>query len=209
MILLGAGGHAKVLLSLIKAAGYDVLGVCAPELREEGVDTWRGIPVLDTDDNLTAFDPERVAVVNGVGDQRVRQKLYEQLKVLGYYFPPLIHPRAYVDPTVKLDEGVQVMAGAVIQSDTHVGQNVIINTQASVDHDCIIEDHVHLGPGAVLCGHVLVKKGAFIGSGASVVIGIQIGEYAIMGAGVSIVRNIEPGRIVLPASVRVTSKGET
>lgn len=209
LIILGAGGHARVLLSLIQAAGLNVLGVCAPELVEQGIDSWRGVPVLNlTDDNLAAFPPEDVALVNGVGNQAGRQALFEKFKAQGYYFPVLTHPHTCIDPTVKLGEGTQVMAGAVIQVDTCIGNNVIINTQASVDHDCIIEDHVHIAPGAVLCGHVHVKKGAFIASGASVVIGIQIGAYAIAGAGVSIVRDVEAGCIMLPASVRTIAKGD-
>ena len=209
LIILGAGGHARVLLSLIQALGLNVIGVCAPELAEQGLDRWRGIPVLDlTDDNLTAFPPSEVALVNGVGNQAGRQALFENFKTQGYYFPVLIHPRACVDPTATLGEGTQVMAGAVIQVDTCISNNVIINTQASVDHDCIIDDHVHVAPGAVLCGHVQAGKGAFIASGAAVVIGINIGEYAVVGAGVSIVRDVEPGCIVLPAPVRIIAKGE-
>ncbi len=203
LIILGAGGHAKVLLSIIQAAGIPVLGVCAPELVAQGIELWRGVPVLSiVDDNLTAFPPNDVVLINGIGNQVGRQQLFEKFKAQGYYFPVLIHPHACIDPTVTLDEGVQVMAGAVIQIDTCIGKNVIINTRASVDHDCIIEDHVHIGPGAILCGHVHAKKGAFIASGAIVIIGIELGEHAIAGAGASIVRNVEPGQVILPAAIR-------
>lgn len=208
VILLGAGGHAKVLLSLMRAAGFDVLGVTAPELMASGVAEWRGIPVLNLDDELTGLSPTDVALVNGVGAQQPRKRLFERFKVKGYDFPVLIHPTAWVDSLAMLDEGVQVMAGAIVQVDTRLGKNVIVNTNASVDHDCLIEDHVHIAPGASVCGHVRVKEGAFIASGASVVIGIEIGEYAVAGAGASIVRDIEPGTVVLPAAVRKQKKGE-
>ncbi len=204
LIILGAGGHAKVLLSLIQGVGLDVLGVAAPELAGQTETDWRGIPILSTDDNLDAFSPEDVALVNGVGNQLVRQRLFETFKAQGYDFPTLIHPHACVDPCASLDEGVQIMAGAVIQVDAQIGKNVIINTRASVDHDCIIEDHVHIAPGAVLCGHVHVKQGAFIASGVTVVVGIQIGEHAVVGAGVSIVRDIAPGHVILPGAVRIS-----
>ena len=204
LILFGAGGHAKVLLSLIQAAGFNVLGVCAPELVHQGIDCWRGLPVLNIkDDNLKAFFPNQVALVNGVGHQVRRQQLFEQFKAQGYHFPVLIHSHAYVDPSAILNEGVQVMAGAVIQADACIGNNVIINTRASVDHDCVIGDHVHIAPGAVLCGDVHVCQGAFIGSGATVAHGIKVSERATAGAGVSVVRDLPSGCIILPASIRV------
>ena len=204
LILFGAGGHAKVLLSLIQAAGLNVLGICAPELVHQGIDSWRGCPVLSlTDDNLKAYSQDQVALVNGVGHQVRRQQLFEQFNAQGYHFPVLIHPHAYVDPSAILNEGVQVMAGAVIQADACIGNNVIINSRASVDHDCVIGDHVHIAPGAVLCGGVHVCQGAFIGSGATVTHGIKVSEKATAGAGVSVVRDIPSGCILLPASIRV------
>lgn len=202
LVILGAGGHAKVLLSLIQAAGLEVLGVSAPELVEQGLENWRGVPVLTLfDDNLNAFPPENIALVNGVGNQTVRHGLFEKFKAQGYFFPVLIHPQAWVDASVVLDEGAQVMAGAVIQADACIGKNVIINTRASVDHDCAIGDHVHIAPGAILCGHVQVKQNAFIASGATVITGICVGENAVAGAGASIVRDIAPGHVILPAPV--------
>lgn len=207
LILLGAGGHAKVLLSLMQAAGLRVLGVSAPELVESGALLWRGIPVLHAADDLAEYRPVEVGLVNGVGAQQARRRLFDRFKARGYVFPVLVHPTAWVDPSAVLGEGVQVMAGSVIQADASLGQNVIVNTQASVDHDCVIEDHVHIAPGASVCGHVHVKTGAFIASGATVIIGIQVGEDAIAGAGASIVRDIEPGAVVLPASVRKQKKG--
>lgn len=202
LILLGAGGHAKVLLSLLQANGFEVIGVTAPELTESGAHEWRGIPVLHVGDDITAYPLLQVGLVNGVGEQHARRRLFERFKAKGYYFPVLIHPNAWVDPSATLDEGVQVMAGAVVQVDACLGKNVIVNTKASVDHDCVIEDHVHIAPGASVCGHVHVKTGAFIASGVTIVIGIQVGESAVAGAGASIVRDIDPGTVVLPAPVR-------
>ena len=113
-ILLGAGGHAKVLLSLLQARGFQVIGVIAPELTASGAHAWRGIPVLPVGDDITAYHPADVGLVNGVGEQHARRRLFERFKAKGYFFPVLIHPHACVDPSARLDEGVQVMAGAVI-----------------------------------------------------------------------------------------------
>ena len=205
IILLGAGGHAKVLLSLIRVMNLPIQGVCAPELEKQGMSSWRGVDVLNEDIILNEFNMDVVTLVNGVGHlpgEKNRQRLFDKFKNKEYFFQKLIHPQAYVDQTASLDEGAQVMAGAVIQADTCVGKNVMIDTHASIDHDCIIDEHVHIAPGAVLCGNVRVGKRAFIGSGAVLTQGITVGEAACIGAGASIVRDVSSRQLVLPAAVR-------
>lgn len=208
LILLGAGGHAKVLLSLVRALDLPVLGVCAPELVNQGANFWRDIRVLGAGDDLNDFSPNDVALVNAVGrrvgDTNSRQRIFDAFKAKGYYFPVLVHPRACVDPDASLQEGAQIMAGAVIQADARIGNNVIINTRAAIDHDCVIEDHVHIAPGAVLCGNVHVGKRAFVASGATLIPGTKVGNDAVVGAGASIVRDVAPGQLVLPALIRRT-----
>lgn len=205
LILLGAGGHAKVLLSLAQSLKLSVLGVCAPELIQNGVRQWRGLDVLNNGDDLKGYSPDDVDLINGIG-QRVdndnRRRVFERFTAQGYYFPSLVHPNACVDSSVVLEEGVQVMSGAVIQVDAHIGKNVIINTNASVDHDCHIGENVHIAPGAVLCGTVTVSRGSFIATGVRVGPGIKIGESAVIGAGTSIVRDVNAKSLVLPAAVR-------
>lgn len=213
LILLGAGGHAKILLSLVQSLKLTVLGVCAPELIHKGIKQWRGIDVLNSGDDLNGYSPDEVDLINGIGqraDNDNRRRIFERFTAQGYYFPSLVHPNACVDSSVVLDEGVQVMAGAVIQVDACIGKNVIINTQASVDHDCIIDDNVHIAPGAVLCGTVTVSKGSFIATGVRVGPGVTIGESAVVGAGTSIVRDVPAKSLVLPAAVRyIGSTSET
>ncbi|CEG56247.1 acetyltransferase [Legionella fallonii] len=205
LILLGAGGHAKVLFSLIRSLKLPVLGICAPELVKNDIKSWRGLDVLGNGDDLKEYSPEEVDLVNCVG-QRVdndnRRLVFERFVAQNYYFPVLIHPNAWVDSFAVLEEGVQVMAGVVIQPDARIGKNAIINSQSSIDHDCIIGEHVHIAPGAVLCGTVTVAKGSFIATGARIAPGIKIGESAIIGAGVSVVRDVKPKSLVLPAAVR-------
>lgn len=205
LILLGAGGHAKVLLSLINELSLPILGVSAPELVKEHKSTWRGLKVLGPEDKLIEFNKNDVHLVNGIGqlvNSNNRRRLFEKFTQQGYYFPVLIHPRAYVDPTAILAEGVQVMAGAVIQADSFVGKNVIINTHVTVDHDCKIDDHIHIAAGATLCGNVYVSSDTFIATGSCIAPGINVGEGAVIGAGVSIVRDVASRQLVMPALVR-------
>lgn len=205
LVLLGAGGHAKVLLSLIQAAGFEVLGVCDPVLSVQAVSSWRGIKVLGGDEALEGLEPSSVGLVNGIGqlvEGTSRQRVFDGLKERGFLFPALRHPATWVDNSVILHEGVQVMAGAVIQADTVIGVNSIINTNASVDHDCTIGAHVHIAPAATLCGGVTIESYCFIGSGATVIQGLKVGESSVVGAGVALVRDLAKGHTVLGAAVR-------
>ncbi|MCU7373346.1 acetyltransferase [Paucibacter sp. O1-1] len=206
LVLLGAGGHARVLAALARAAGHPVLGVCDPALAADAVSRWEDLDVLGDDDALDWLPPDRVALMLGVGQLAsgtLRQRLYASWQARGYGFPALVHPAAWVAPGVVLGDGVQVMAGAVIQPGCEIGENSIINTRASVDHDCRISRDVHVAPGATLCGSVTVEAGAFVGAGATVIQGVRIGERAVVGAGVTLVRDLTPATTILGAANRL------
>jgi UDP-perosamine 4-acetyltransferase len=206
LIILGSGGHAKVLLALVRTAGLQIQGVCAPELAGSAGQEWRGITVLGGDEALDRFDPPAIGLVNGVGQlvgSLARRRLFERLSTRGFCFPALIHPAAWIDQSVQLEQGVQVMAGAIIQPDTRLGTATIVNTGASVDHDCRIGAHVHIAPGATLCGGVTVCDGAFVASGATILPGCTVGEGAVVGAGAVLTRDLAPGRVLLGQSPRL------
>lgn len=197
LILLGAGGHAKVSLALALACGRRVVGVCAPELAAAGFPTWRDLPVLGDDAALERLDPDTTGLLNGIGQlvgSQSRQDVFQRLRGRGFRFPALVHPSAWVDGSCRLEEGVQIMAGAVLQPDVRIGENCIINTRAGIDHDCCIGNHVHIAPGATLCGAVRVADGAFVGSGATVIQGLTIGAGAVVAAGAVLVRDLAAGQ---------------
>lgn len=198
LIILGAGGHAKVLLGLIDALGANISGVCDPQLTSQGVRVWRGVPMLGDDSALDALDPSSVGLVNGVGQlvgSSARQRIFDIWRARGFEFPALIHPFSWVDPSVRLEAGVQVMAGAMIQADTRIGTNSIVNSRVSIDHDCVVGRNVHIAPGATLCGGVRVADQAFVASGATVIQGLLIGEGAVVGAGTTLTRDLAAGLI--------------
>lgn len=192
VILLGAGGHAKVLLDALMHADIVVKGIVDPVLA--GTSTlWRGISVIGNDNDLLKLKPSQVILVNGTGSlpsNSLRQQLFSRFTQAGFEFMNVIHPSALIGAGVELAEGVQVMAGAIIQSDTTIGNNSIINTGALVDHDCTIGCDVHIAPGAVISGGVKVGNGAHIGTGASIIQGVAIGEGAVVGAGSVVVKNV-------------------
>ncbi|QTN24267.1 NeuD/PglB/VioB family sugar acetyltransferase [Rhizobacter sp. AJA081-3] len=191
-ILLGAGGHAKVVLALAQLLGWQVVGVSDPAIAAQGLLNWRGLPVLD-DQRLAGMAPGSVELLNGVGQTTgggVRQRLFDAFTLRGFRFPALVHPAAIVDPSARVADGVQVMAGAVIQADTQIGANSIVNTRAGIDHDATLGAHVHVAPGATLCGSVQLGDGAFVGAGATVVQGVRLGRGAFLAAGALLARDL-------------------
>jgi sugar O-acyltransferase (sialic acid O-acetyltransferase NeuD family) len=196
LVLLGAGGHAKVVLALARAAGWRVIGVCDPVLAREGTRRWRDVPVLGDDDALAVMGPDEIGLVNGIGQTpgaTARRAAFERFAQRRYRFPALVHPGAIVDPSANLGEGAQVMAGAIVQADCRIGSNTIVNTRAGVDHDCVVGAHVHIAPSATLCGAVGVGDGAFIGSACTIVQCVSVGAQAIVGAATLLLRDLAPG----------------
>lgn len=195
LVLLGAGGHAKVLLGLIRQLNLHLLGVCDPALSAKQVAEWQGLPVLGDDDYLNTQEIDQIELVLGVGQiigNKIRQSIYERFSNKGFIFPSLIHPNAFVDPSACLGKGVQIMAGAIVQPDARIGDNVIVNTSASIDHDCVIGSHVHVAPGATVCGGVQIESEAFIGAGSVIVQELVIGRSSVVPAGTLLTKNLPP-----------------
>ncbi|MDD5170871.1 MAG: acetyltransferase [Syntrophales bacterium] len=210
VIIIGAGGHAKVLISTLKAIQADIIGLTDVAFDQSDI-ALRDLPVLGNDDKVLAYAPDRVTLVNGIGavsSTAKRLNIYEKFKKHGYSFLTVIHPSAIIMDDVSLAEGVQVLAGAVIQTGCAVGINAIINTGAIVDHDSMIGEHVHIAPGVVLSGGVHVGTMAHIGTAATVIQGIRIGEAAIIGAGAVVIKDIPAGATAfgVPARVREGKK---
>lgn len=162
IIILGAGGHAKV---------------CAEALRSQR----RGI-VFEFRTTDFPID-ERDEFVIGIGNLPVRRQIFDEYMRAGRTILSAIHLKTIIANDVELGDALQLMAGAIIQPGCKIGDNVIINTGASVDHDCTVGDHVHIAPGAVLCGEVTVGDMAFVGAGAIVPEGRKIPAYAFVPAG--------------------------
>jgi sugar O-acyltransferase (sialic acid O-acetyltransferase NeuD family) len=187
--VIGAGGHAKVVISTLRAAGHTVGGVFDDDPRKTGI-SLLGVKVLGLTSDIVNTD-YRAAVI-AIGDNVTRRNLAQRIKVAEWI--TLVHPAAWVDPTVKLGQGTVVFAAAVIQPDTIVGDHVIINTGSTVDHDCVVGDFAHVAPGVHLAGETQLGEGALLGIGVVVKPCCRIGEWAIVGAGGVVVKDV-------PASV--------
>jgi sugar O-acyltransferase (sialic acid O-acetyltransferase NeuD family) len=182
--IVGAGGHAKVVIATARAAGLELDAIVDDDPAA------RGRRVLDLevigDVGVVLDDPDRVALL-AVGSNAARARLAARARCA---FATAVHPTAVVDDSVLLAPGTVVFANAVIQPDAVLGAHVIVNTSASIDHDCAIGDFAHVSPGVHLAGQVIVGEGAFLGIGAAVIPGVRIGAWATIGAGAAVVRDV-------------------
>ncbi len=177
LIVLGGGGHAKVVISTARAAGHAVVGVYDDNPKAWGQSLF-GVPVVGGVDKLADHAPAQAIIA--IGNAKLRRELAERLKLDWF---TLVHPRALVDASVKLGPGTVVFAGAIVQPDVTIGAHVILNTGSSVDHDCRIGDYVHISPGAHLAGGITIGDGTFIGPSCGITSGVKIGAGVTLRAG--------------------------
>jgi UDP-perosamine 4-acetyltransferase len=200
IVVLGAGGHARVVIDALQCAGADVSGIVAPAPAEPVL----GVTWLGTDESLLA-GAERPRLANGIGSvdaSPTRAALFDRFVAAGFTFVNVIHPSATVARSARLGAGVQILAGAVVQPGAILGTNVIVNTRASVDHDCVVGDHAHIAPGATVSGDVTIGTGAHVGAGATVLQGRAIGARAVVGAGAVVDRDVPAGVVVVGVPAR-------
>ena len=184
-IVIGAGGHARVLIEALRLARQDILFVTDDNPRAHGRELY-GYAVKGSQDEVLAYTPEQAVLVNAVGSTSqpvARSQVYQRFTTRGYRFIGVVHPSAIVSPNARLAPSVQVMAGAVIQEGAAIGANAIINTRATVDHGCSIGPHCHIAPDATLCGSVSVGQLCHVGAGATVIQGKRIGYRSLVAAG--------------------------
>lgn len=186
IIVLGAGGHAKVVIATLQAAGRVVHGILDDDDALHNTHIL-GAPVIGSTDCAHAF--RHLEAIIAVGDNDLRRKLSEQVNL---DWTAVVHPSAVVHPEVTIGPGTVVFAGAVIQPGARIGAHTIINTGATVDHDCVVGDYVHIAPGAHLGGTVMVYDGAFVGIASALLPNIHIGRWSKLGAGTVAIHDIEP-----------------
>ncbi|MBU6953033.1 acetyltransferase [Hahella sp. HN01] len=203
VLLIGGGGHARVLMDILILSGAEVIGVLDPGFAQ-GTQLWRGVEVLGGDERLSDYDPSTVDLVNALGylpGKMARNQLFAKLSSQGYCFPTLVHPHAVLSDDISLGEGCQIMAGAILQPGCVIGANTIVNTRAVIEHDCVVGPDNHIAPGAVLCGGVQTENGVFVGSHATVLPQVRIGVNALIGAGAVAAKDIPSnGKLAPPKS---------
>jgi len=194
IVLIGAGGHAKVLINLILTAGIYQIAGCTDKDLQKKFNTILGVRIIGDDSLLGRLFSDGVEyaaiAVGGIGDNHLREKLYERTKKLGFKFPVLKHPLSIVSMNVSLGEGIQLLPGSIIHPASQIGFNTVVNTNALIEHDCIVGDHCSLAPGCALMGGVKIGKYTHVGAEAVINEGITVGDDVMIGAGAVVIRDV-------------------
>ncbi|RUM49228.1 MAG: acetyltransferase [Hydrogenothermus sp.] len=185
ILLLGGGGHCKSVIDVIEQEGkYEIVGII--DKKEKLGQKILGYEIITTDDDLPLLikSYKNILITIGqIGTGEKRKRLFEMCKTLGFSFPIIISPYAYVSKHSSIGEGTVILHGAVVNASVKVGKNCIINTKAIIEHDVVIQDHCHISTGAVINGGVIVKEGSFIGSNSTTKQYITIPENSFIKAG--------------------------
>ena len=191
IIILGGGGHARVIIQGLGLQEAEIHGIIDPGLSKN--QKILGLQVMGGDELLDQISPQEYDLVIGIGilpgkiarrtvSKAVRKKDFEPIT--------FVHPTAILSPTVKLGSGVQVMAGAVVQNDVYLGNDVVVNTGAILDHETTVGAGSWISPGVTICAGVSIGRDCYIGAGATIIQEILVGDNELIPAGNTIVMNV-------------------
>ena len=198
VIICGAGGHARVIADSLIRSNRNVLGFIAPDAVEGEVIS--SLQMLGDDSYLDKYSADEILLANGIGSlpgEDGRSKFALKMRDNGYRFTTVVHSSAIIAEDVKLEEGVQIMAGSVIQNNVSIGTDTIINTGALIDHDCNIERDCHIAPGVVCSGGVFIDQGVHLGTGSKVIQNISLGKNSIIAAGSIIYKDVAANQKII------------
>jgi acetyltransferase EpsM len=187
MILYGASGHAKVIIDILKKMGTKMSTILDDDIN---VSSLNGYAV----DHTTKFKNIGEDFIVSIGDNRTRKRVVDRNS---FSYGIAIHPKSIIDDTSKVDFGSVVMAGVIINANTKIGKHCIINTSASIDHDCVLKDFVHISPNATLCGGIKIGEGTQVGAGAVIIPNLKIGKWCTIGAGAVVISDVPDGATVV------------
>jgi acetyltransferase EpsM len=204
LVVYGGGGHSKTIIELVRAAGLlRLVGVIDDHL-PVGTSVL-GLPVLGGADRLPGLfaDGVRLAVnaVGGIGNVSVRINVFETLAQAGFTCPTLVHPSAWVEPSVRLADGVQVLAKTYISSDANIGFGSVLNAGVVVSHDCTLGRIVNLSPGAMLAGGVVLEDFVQVGMAATINLNIHVGQRARIGNGATVKGDVPSEQVVRAGTI--------
>ncbi len=211
-LMIGGGGHARVLQEMLLEAGHELAGYVAPNdagLALVGATEAERLQRF-TDEQALALNPEEYLLINGVGsssDLSLRASVFERFKAKGFNFLQLSALTSHVSDSASVTEGVQVMHKAVVHSNAKIDDNTIVNTGAIVEHHNVIGAHCHIAIGAVLAGNVTVGNRTHIGANATILQGVTIGSNCIIGAGAVVLNDVSDGHVAIGVPAVAKKRG--
>lgn len=188
ILLFGASGHAKVICSI-----FESMNLIVDSIFDEN----KKIKSLNNYNVINGYDcsyKNNLPLLISIGDNIIRKQIAEKVS---HSFSRAIHATSLVDDISKIGLGTAIFQGVIVQRDAFIGKHCIINTNASIDHDCIIDDYVHIAPSATLCGNIKVGEGSLIGANATILPNITIGKWCKIGAGAVITTDIPDNSLVV------------
>lgn len=195
MIIIGYSGHAFVACGILQAAGMPPTAYCDFEEKEHNPFQLQYLGSENDAKGLEAIRDGNFFI--GVGDNSIREKVYRKLEQRSHFPVNAIHPSLIIDPSAKLNgKGIMISSGVIINPLALIAAGAIINTRAVVEHECVVGEFAHIGPGAVLCGNVTVGAGSFVGAAAVVRQGVRIGRNVMIGAGAVVLSDVADGKMV-------------
>jgi acetyltransferase EpsM len=207
LIVLGCGGHGKVVAEAALASGRKVLGFADDNAALRGAQIL-GLPVIaiGREELLARCRVEASEIALAFGDNFRRSTVFSELTASGVRLSAIVHPRAVVSPSATVGDGAVVFAGAIVNADAHIGEGVILNTAVTVDHDGDIGAFAHLSPGVHLGGTVCVGAGTHLGLGALVRNNVRVGSWSMVGMGAVVVRDLPDDVLALGIPARVVRR---
>jgi len=196
VLIIGGGGHSRVVIDSFRKLGYLIDGIVDPAYKIDKLVS--GVPVVGGDEVFDRVSVESIEIINGVGvlPGRIgRWKIADRMRNSGFKFVTVVDPDAVISSNVTVSEGVQIMAGCVLQDGVKVGSDSVVNTGTILDHDCDIGEKCWISPGVTVCGGSRIGSNAYIGAGATLLENISIGDGALISAGATVFEEIAPGEI--------------
>lgn len=188
IVIIGASGHGKVVANIAKLNGYEHIVFLDDDVNIKSCGSYK---IVGNSEKINSLIEEGFEFFVGIGDNKIREKIYLELVNKRAIIPSLIHPDAIIDESVQIEQGTVIMANVVINADSVIKEGCILNTAATIDHDCVINGFVHISPGVHLAGAVEIGKKTWIGIGAHIINNLTICSECLIGAGSTVIENIK------------------
>lgn len=205
ILIIGAGGHAKVVIEVLK--------LCHPHADlccfDDNVETWGGqvlgVPIVGGAETLADSIKSQCFIV-AIGDNQKRAEKQRQLIHLGGVPITAAHPSAVISQSAEVGQGVLIMPNVVVNALAQIGDAVILNTSSVIEHDCSVGDGAHLGPNSTICGGVTIGERTLLGAGSTVIPCQSVGSDAVIGAGSTVVNSVSSGSVVVGTPAKEVGK---